>query len=480
MWVKPGHQLQIRPDSTINWLRYSLNVTVNSFTREYSLTPATTSPGTGGSTTGGEKKLINQPVADSALAAFKLNDAFFNSSLRNEITDYRTSNLDEKLSAAREKTDNDIAQTQAFIASVEADRRLIRLLTATYRQNIWPHFKADQLERSNAAQEAFGLNATHLTAREMQEAPQEWQDALAALITKIAKDTTIMHRLVQSNDATLRQRGRQVSPTLHNRQHRVLLEETIQKANEAIELATKTRQKLQTQLQSTAVQQERAVLSEAFVQLRDAQAPPLPDAIVVPRDKDEVDVEVKLVPQADYAHPPGQSPRAVERTVRTTLFIAPRFRVSASVGPYVSGLVDETYSLAEDSMQVGTNYKRRKRIVRENGSEWYSYTGVTVLTHFEHHSRGNVSWAGTLGAGAQADGLRILVGGSILVGEAQRFVVSTGVALGRVTRLSNVYSSDPNDPRSKVDPSISVVPTRQANAARLFGSITYNLSSARK
>ena len=217
-------------------------------------------------------------------------------------------------------------------------------------------------------------------------------------------------------------------------------------------------------------------LAAAYVALRDAQPGPVLEYLAIPHDKDELDLELKLLLRDDYHAPPGSTLVPAPTPYKTTIFLVPRFRITASVGPYVGWLFDRQYVLADDSVQLAAGtYGKRRRIVRDNADQHFEYVGATVLTHFEYRFAPSWGTALSLGAGVQGAGFRALVGPSLLFGNGQRGILTGGLILGQVKRLSSLYQEE-----EKIPVTIQTVPTREVNAASWFVALTYNLRSERK
>jgi hypothetical protein len=204
--------------------------------------------------------------------------------------------------------------------------------------------------------------------------------------------------------------------------------------------------------------------------------------VLLPDEKDlaEVTVEYKLRP--GYLQPAAVPTLAKEEF---SVLLLPRFRITASVGIYTTGLVDHRFAFVRDSTQTGTKivngdtisvFGARQRIVRDNSEEKYSLLGAAAFGHFEYHLRPNLGLGLTLGAGVQNDGPRILLGPSVLLGNSQRLIISGGFAGGRVTRLATGYSEG----QLLQNPTSSQVPTRTLNTGSWFFSLSYNMSSTLK
>jgi hypothetical protein len=137
-------------------------------------------------------------------------------------------------------------------------------------------------------------------------------------------------------------------------------------------------------------------------------------------------------------------------------------KFDVSTGFFVTGLKDESYILRTDS--AGT-----KGVITKEASGDMR-VGLGVLAHL--HSR----WKGVLNIGISG-GFELdndakvgyLGGGSVFLGQDQKFVISGGVVFGKRATLSNAYREG-----DLVDLSLTVVPTVDVWDMSWFGSLTYN------
>lgn len=108
---------------------------------------------------------------------------------------------------------------------------------------------------------------------------------------------------------------------------------------------------------------------------------------------------------------------------------------------------------------------------RNNPMNW----GVAVLAHFYPRTGTIFNSSMSLGFLVQQSNVRVMAGGSILLGREQRTSLSAGLAFGSVKRLSQ----DLNTNTEYEIKSPSSVTTRDLNQFGLFCSLTYNFKSVR-
>jgi len=214
-----------------------------------------------------------------------------------------------------------------------------------------------------------------------------------------------------------------------------------------------------------------------------------PSQVVLPDDKDAAELTVDYRLRTDY-QPPASGPATALPKDAFTILLLPRFRITASVGIYASGLVDHSFVFINDSLVTGRSqavapdtttrrlYGARKRIERSNDGEWYSLVGAAAFGHFEYRLHPNWGLGLTLGVGVQNSGPRFLLGPTVLIGNDQRFILSGGLATGRVVRLATGYGE--GHAAAIKDPGTSQVPTRTVTATSWFFALSYNLKSSLK
>ncbi|MGI4737476.1 MAG: hypothetical protein ACRYG7_20105 [Janthinobacterium lividum] len=491
--VRPGSLLHLQAEN-INPLKYKVTVTSTYFTQEFSSAPASTapastaasSPSSGPPSGGGVGASV---LAEKALIAQAAVNRF--STIQAHYSAYnKVVGEVNKLYAADIWPANVAATFMTEAASAFDGRE--NVITAgefVSRLNLWHTQLLSAIDEYTTQTTAFAAEIATQQAElrkatiELNRAQQAFNNAEKAL-KKNAQSTPLRERS-KAAGTSLRDKQNKVAAinsTLGDARRYASTYPVLTFSDPAKELADK----LKLDLDQEAKQPLLPTLASAYIAMRTITTPrPLPSALMIPQGKDELDLEIKLELRPTYQQPPGTS-LSVPDSYKRTLFIVPRFRVTASVGPYVGGLFDHQFVLANDSLrQEGppasgstaptVKYSPRRRIVRENVDQKFDYVGATVLTHFEYHLRPSFGVALSLGAGLQTSGFRALLGPSVLFGSNSRAVISGGVQLGQVKRLSQVYAEG-----DKVPVSVQAVPTRDVNATSWFTALTYNLSSTRK
>ncbi len=337
-------------------------------------------------------------------------------------------------------------QIEALDGKGRKYKELVEALSNTYQADYWPNALADEAQRTQLVKEVFSTST--ISAQQFIDKPQQLQKDLTTVLTSIG--------------------GRVIPP------------------------GTKTfLDHLQAYLKETATeayQKQIAVLGNVLVKLQVGKAVRPSSTLLLPEDKDEVDVTVEYKLRSDYQQPPGLAIGTLPKQ-SVTILLLPRFRITGSVGPYWTGLVDHRFSFVNDSIpgRVRSNaadttthkgYLARKKIVRQNDDEWFSGVGASVFINFEYRLKPGLGAGIALGVGAQNDGLRLLLGPALLLGNTQRAVLSAGIAGGRVTRLANGYGE--GHEHAIKDLGTSEVPTRVINITSWYVGLSYNLSSSRK
>jgi hypothetical protein len=165
------------------------------------------------------------------------------------------------------------------------------------------------------------------------------------------------------------------------------------------------------------------------------------------------------------------------------------FAVNFSTGFGVSALTDRRFYYSEtrtDSTAVtniaGTDTTTTMvdgdtfgKIAGERGDLNY---GLTALAHFYTRSGGKVNLSLTLGGLIQQDQVLWLGGGSLLLGQRQRLVLSGGVALGNVLRLKKGYEEGEfaKDSNATVNGDVNFTEDRVDHS--WFFSATYNFGGS--
>ncbi|MGF7215889.1 hypothetical protein GGR92_002029 [Spirosoma lacussanchae] len=170
------------------------------------------------------------------------------------------------------------------------------------------------------------------------------------------------------------------------------------------------------------------------------------------------------------------------------------FRMNVSTGLIVSRLVDHTYlaidsnvlnpAVADEPTSSTTAATARKVPVLEKPA--LATIGVGALLHCYHTRpwfRGALAPALSVGASLNATGrYTLMLGGSLIVGNSQRMVLTTGYAVGPVTRLQKPYEAaqEPySDKTNAYDFSGAQFPTTTQTLGGWFFGLTWNMSSRR-
>lgn len=161
-----------------------------------------------------------------------------------------------------------------------------------------------------------------------------------------------------------------------------------------------------------------------------------------------------------------------EETIKIPFRNRKGFKLDFSTGFLVSGLYDENYSIrpnGSDNVQLKEEFKNKLNL------------GITLLAHA--YCRGtrfiNPAITSGLSINLNTQTLNYVLGGSLLLGEDQRFIISLGAVLGKVKALPNYYKKDINIPTTEL-PETSAVPLVDKLKLSWFVGITYNLGISGK
>lgn len=144
------------------------------------------------------------------------------------------------------------------------------------------------------------------------------------------------------------------------------------------------------------------------------------------------------------------------------------FKLDFSTGFVFNGLQTQNYKLlALDTDNV---------VIREEENGLSFNTGIALLAHAYQRSRNVANYAITTGLSFNLNNqnLNYILGGSILLGDDQRFIFSAGVTAGKVKELVRYYNVDEAISNTILLPSAEV-PVVEKLKASWFFSITYNL-----
>ena len=445
-FLKPGTVVKF-PFEQLNWLKYAPAVTSQGRVQEYA---QTTLPG-----------LLPTPPVEPVKkdsSANKGKEALAQLILPAPLPD-RLKNLNEHVTAHQELAD-----------------KLEGLYTADY----WLTLAEDRKECAALVQKLFGTQTT--SAWQFSTASQDYKEQAANLLAAIDKELTSATAPKKAS----KKQEKTAAKDINSRSARLPLTKA---QLEDLKLdVIKLQARIETQL-SADRQKRLATLGRMLVVLQ-APAPTRPPSrVVLPDDKDAADLTVDYKLRADYS-PAATGPGTTLPKDEFTILLLPRFRITASVGLYASGLVDHSFVFVNDSVATGRSkavapdtatrrlYGARKRIERSNEGEWYSLVGAAAFGHFEYRLHPYWALGLTLGVGVQDSGPRLLLGPSVLIGNTQRLILSGGLSSGRVVRLATGYGEG-HDAAIK-DPGTSQVPTRTITATSWFLALSYNLSSTSK
>lgn len=362
---------------------------------------------------------------------------------------------------SKEGINSDITPTpENLLDDYQAFNTLKEELTSTYRADYWPDPLADQKQREALELRIFGK--TLIAATTFAEKPLELLGKAQAFVSSATQRVTAANAALAANKDPNKKKP---------------LKDTLTQAikeQKALEDQLHPLLKDKATIESADYKQEVTTLGDALVKLRAVNRPRPSTTVVLPDDKDEADINIDYKIRPDYKQPPGVGATIAKQSF--TIFLLPRFRITGSVGPYYTGLVDHRFSFVGDSIPATdpTKYLPRKRIVRDNSDEKFSGVGASAFIHFEYRLSPSFSAGAALGAGIQNDGLRLLLGPSLVFGNSQRVALSGGFAGGRTIRLAEGYHEG-----QLLKESTPQVPTRVINNNSWFISLSYNLSSSR-
>lgn len=169
------------------------------------------------------------------------------------------------------------------------------------------------------------------------------------------------------------------------------------------------------------------------------------------------------------------------------------FKIDFSTGIAISWLTDRQYyysTVREVTVQQSSTETEEGTVIQEQVNRLGTISerrqspdfGAAVLGHFYPRSGRKVNLGLCLGGLLNSSGFDLLTGGTLILGQRQRFVLSGGVALGEVVRLKPGYTANDNSEYSDTSAQINgdVPFTENRRAAAGFVAITWNLSNTVK
>ena len=113
------------------------------------------------------------------------------------------------------------------------------------------------------------------------------------------------------------------------------------------------------------------------------------------------------------------------------------FKIDFSTGLFVSNLIDHKYAITSDSILSANDTLRGYRILRNE--EGKIKLGLSAMMHLYYRFSSIINVGLNFGVGIIPDqSVSYLGGGSLIFGNENRFIISGGVMLGSVERLSSL------------------------------------------
>lgn len=144
-------------------------------------------------------------------------------------------------------------------------------------------------------------------------------------------------------------------------------------------------------------------------------------------------------------------------------------KIDISAGMFISSVFDNEYTAIDDTDNPG-----QKRII-ENDNGSYDF-GFGTMVNLKLRNYGTIAPMVSFGVMLTANQkFQVLAGPGIAIGRDERIIISGGISMGRVNRLSNTLELN-----TPVDLGTNDIPTNQRFEIGHFIGITYNLSKSKK
>jgi len=157
----------------------------------------------------------------------------------------------------------------------------------------------------------------------------------------------------------------------------------------------------------------------------------------------------------------GETTPSEERTYKFNNYGSIKFDVSS--GFFLTKNFDEKYSLY--SLENGSG---KKKIVRDDNGK--IKLGIGILAHIHSRTKFMTNLGFCAGFEINNDAkIGYLAGGSLLFGSDRKFVFSSGLALSKIKKISNLYKDG-----QEVDMAVNEIPLKEVWKGSIFGSFTYN------
>ena len=142
------------------------------------------------------------------------------------------------------------------------------------------------------------------------------------------------------------------------------------------------------------------------------------------------------------------------------------FKSDFSVGFVASNLKDRTYLLKPQMVEEGMD--PQNRIIEQDNGQFQ--IGIAIHGHFYTRIGRRFNLALSPGFAINTDSrINYLLGGSIILGKEQRFILNSGAAFGKVLRISDIYELG-----QLVDSNITEIPTKEIWKSGWYLGISYN------
>ncbi|SDS09668.1 hypothetical protein SAMN05216503_1968 [Polaribacter sp. KT25b] len=140
-------------------------------------------------------------------------------------------------------------------------------------------------------------------------------------------------------------------------------------------------------------------------------------------------------------------------------------KIDVSAGMFITSLFDAEFSTIDSTTDPG------KKTIMENDNGAYDF-GFGTMINLKYRRYGNIAPMLSFGILLTANQkFQILAGPGIAIGKDERIIINAGIAMGRVSRLSNTLSLD-----TPIELGTNEIPTNQKFEIGHFIGITYNLA----
>ena len=186
----------------------------------------------------------------------------------------------------------------------------------------------------------------------------------------------------------------------------------------------------------------------------------------VTAEKDVIIYEVTITPIENTEYGSGSKKVSFEVPVE----VLGGFKIDFSTGLFVSNLIDHKYAITRDSIFNANDTLRGYRVLRNE--EGKIKLGLSAMMHLYYRFSSIINVGLNFGVGIIPDqSVSYLGGGSLIFGNKNRFIISGGVMLGSVERLSSLIKEKNLYPDIPLQNNLTV---KELDFGWYFG-ISYNL-----